>query len=326
MKTYALLLKSIAFYAFVLLLSTSLTAQQWTVYDAGTLPTAATPAFSSSNASPAADFQIEVQDDPEIPGNKILLYDQPTVEGMQTYTMSWDIGSGTTATIVSRIKGLESTEAVRIMEIDMRNGNAGFRNKLQVRYDDTVQLERPSGLAKAELLNIKEWHIYRITMDGANYNIYVDEATEPYVSGETDRTGGDNWFKFGDQSGNYSHSGYIDWIIWDVTGAYAPGEGVAIPAELSTDHYQDASSLNKYMQDDNIRIYPSPAKSRFTVTIPEKMLYANILVLNTLGKVVFSSVLNSLSTDFELKDLKAGIYYINIQNTQQSITKELIIQ
>ncbi|MBN2214354.1 MAG: T9SS type A sorting domain-containing protein [Bacteroidales bacterium] len=328
MKTCNYLSKCIALVCvtYLMLLPFRLAAQEWAVYDASALPVEATPAFETSNTGPEPDFRIEVQDDPDIIGNKILLYDQPTISGMQTYTMNWNIGGGTQATLVARIKGLEMTNALRIMEIDIRNGNAGFRNKLQIRYDDTVQFERPTGLAQAEVFDLKEWHLYRVTMDGATYKLYMDESAEVLITGETDRTGSDNWFKFGDQSGNYSHSGYIDWIIWDVTGAYAPGAGAAIPSELSTDYYGSSSSVNEYKQDESVMIYPSPAESKVCISIPEELLYADLQIFNALGEMVYTSALYSTKTELSLKNFTAGIYYINIRNVKQSVTKELIIK
>jgi len=231
MKNNYKILKGIA--VLILLLMISIPSfSQWSVYDGGVLPTAYSPAFVVGDNTPnPTGFKTEVIDDGAIAGNKLLSYFQPDKTYKTTYRMSWNIGTGTSGTIVMRAKAFDTDTLGMVMEIDLRNGNAGYGDKLQILYNNTIKLTESKVTAE---LDVKQWHTYRITMEApAKFRVYVDENPIPVLEGDAVTARTDKYFKFGDGSSTFSTGGLIDWMVWDVTGAFVPGKGPALPKELT---------------------------------------------------------------------------------------------
>src|SRR3972149_6450768 len=209
-------------------------AQQWAIYDGSNLPQYSTPAFAINNDNPGPNFVEEIIDDPDVPGNKLFKYIQ-NESGSYTTTYRIDLPvSFNKGAFVARVKGIDGLTADRVMEIDVRSSNTGFRNKLTIRHDDTLAIMWPNN-AKARVENITDWHIYRFVMEGATFTAYVDENPVPLLSVTSNMTSSDSYFKWADGSGNFTFAGLVDWLIWDTSGAYAPGEGSPIPANPVSD-------------------------------------------------------------------------------------------
>lgn len=84
--------------------------------------------------------------------------------------------------------------------------------------------------------NTSEWHTYLITFEnkGINLNtkIYVDGATEPVVSGISQKSDNSGYFRFGDGSSGNGYRAAIDWIAWTLDGAFTPDQ-VTLPEGFS---------------------------------------------------------------------------------------------
>jgi len=296
-------------------------SQAWVIYDCSVLPTDNTPAFTAGDNSPAVDFIAEVINDPDITNNKLFKYDHSDTTGKTTYKMSWEIGGGTAATIIARIKGMEGSQSKRIAEIDVRNVNSGLGSKLQIGYDDTVRLESPS--LAAYLGNIKEWHLYRFVMNGAYLSVYIDENPTAVLSGTSTKSRTDNWFKFGDQSASYSHSGLWDYIIWDVSGAYAPGQGAAIPENLSKDFYTNTPHLSIISSS---KLYPNPSSGQITISSFESWIDAEYIIFNFLGQKMRCGLISGASTTVSTANLPNGAYTMVIRRGDETLHRERFIQ
>jgi hypothetical protein len=309
--------------SFLFLTGIHLMSQAWTVYNGNELPTESTPAFVAGDNSPDASFVAEVIADPDSAGNKLFKYDHPVIEGKQTYKMEWEIGTGTAATIIARIKGIAGTNSNRVAEIDVRNSTSGIGSKLQIRYDDTIQLESPA--VSAFLEKTSEWHIYRFVMNGADFTVYVDEKPTPVLSGTSTKARTDNWFKFGDQSANFSHSGLFDYIIWDVTGAYAPGQGAPIPDTLSKHYYGEQTNKIIEISSDKPVIFPNPSKGEIKITASAEWINTEFLIVNSLGQLVQNGIINERNTILKTDNLAEGSYTLIIQSGEKKLYSQPFI-
>jgi hypothetical protein len=218
---------------FLLILSIlpALQAQSWQVYDCSVLPDVSAFAFVTSNV--AGDPAINtILDDPFNPGNKMLELISPGEDPgkfMWRYNLPNDANDP--ITFVIRLKASRDT-LDRTMELDFEQG--GFRERLYLKNDNTWELKQMA--KKGNLpVNIRDWHIIRISKDGDTVNFYLDENPVPVANGTTTTTDANNYFRIGDGNGGSTLGGLVDWMVWDTTGAYAPGEGLALPDTLVMD-------------------------------------------------------------------------------------------
>jgi hypothetical protein len=203
-------------------------AQGWQVYDCNVLPPDFDPAFGTANTGGAAPTHNIIAD-PENPGNSLLEMIVDTAGSKWQWRHYYE-GNPKRVTWVTRIKGVSDT-LDRIMEIDMYN--AGFRERLFLQTYTNGWRFRQADESGDLPGSTMDWHIYRVIKDTSTISLYIDEKPVPVAVVDTStRVADESYFRFGDADANRSMGAYIDWMIWDTTGAYAPGEGEAVPDTL----------------------------------------------------------------------------------------------
>lgn len=222
----------IAALAFILLMSSTAFAQ-WTIYDASVLPDAATPAFAVSSGAFSAD-ENKIVDDEAIEGNKVLWMNVPGPETqtqfywrMNFVTHSIDV---TNLTVVMRMKAHPDRDLA--MDLDMHYND--IRSRITLHNATNLARIRNGVGDDVTLTNdLQEWNIYRFIMTATETSVYVNEDPTPVmVFAPAVAASGNRHFRFGDGDSGNTFGADIDWVIWDVSGAYAPGEGTAIPENL----------------------------------------------------------------------------------------------
>jgi len=212
-------------------------AQQWQVYDCSVLPDAHTPAWNSSNTKTGVPTWT-IQDDPDIPGNKYLEMLSPNVAAETAGMWKTDDFDPvpTAITVIARIKaaGDESTYE-EVIDLDMRINP--LREKLIIGSDNKLDLDRADVQTTPDGFDVSKWHTYRIAFNVSTgaVDVYLDEDDTAVLSATTTSSESSQYFRFGDGSNGKSYGALIDWIAYDVSGAYAPGEGAPIPEELYVD-------------------------------------------------------------------------------------------
>ena len=74
----------------------------------------------------------------------------------------------------------------------------------------------------------------------------------------------------------------------------------------------------------SIRLYPNPANSNFTLTIPESIIGSNIKIYNSLGQLVLEQNIKSAVQNISIQNLANGIYCYFIDNNEKNIFGKLI--
>ncbi len=203
---------------------------EWTIYNADELPDAADPAWSASNGS-GTTWSIE--SDPIRVGNNLLALDGADASGMYK-TADFD-PVPTAVTVVMRVKGKDLT-ADRLTDIDMHIN--GFRDQLNIRSSGELSLQRSgASVDLSGLLNTSQWNVYRMTIDASSgtegiVKIYLNENPFPVLTATTTTTTGSNYFRFGDGNGSPTYSAYVDYVSYDVTGAFSPAQ-TRLPNDLT---------------------------------------------------------------------------------------------
>jgi|GEM_PF-1116191 len=232
---FSLAFRKLMVFIFLTTIVSGIAVAQWQVYDASVLPNENVPPFGTSGL--AGDGMVStIIADTENPGNSLL--ELLTIANADNGTWRRVFSEPVTAaTIVFRIKAA-NTAGRRVVELDFDNG--GFRERLYLNQEDNkLRFQHSAGFGADNEFSlpdggsVSDWHIYRMTKDAAgNVKLYVDENPTPLAEGQTAVTSSNNHFRIGDTNGSHNISALIDWIIWDPTGTYAPGQGTPIPAEL----------------------------------------------------------------------------------------------
>lgn len=76
----------------------------------------------------------------------------------------------------------------------------------------------------------------------------------------------------------------------------------------------------------NSSVYPNPTKGIVNVSIPSLTDTATIKLFDLQGRQILSKETNQVNTSFEINNLQDGIYLVNIENEEASVTKKIILK
>lgn len=121
-----------------------------------------------------------------------------------------------------------------------------------------------------------------------------------------------------------------DSSIFDVTGI---GSQVDLTSPFNSDYLllprrssdlDNITGLNKYFTADNLRVFPNPSQGQVTIQGLSNNT-TEIQVLDLLGRVVFSTEVNSNSASIDLSELNSGQYIVISKSTSDIQRSVLII-
>jgi hypothetical protein len=245
------LMKASLFLIVFILLSTA-SFGQWTIYNASLTPAGDTingNNFGISNRQGWSEEEFRaawtIHEDPDFDGNKFVQFIDTNVDNQGAYRLVWPIEEAPTQmTVVARIRNKDIETVVKGFNIDI-DFNL-FREEIMIYNNSTIRLRRgtnrfPDAGSQYQPLpegfDVFAWNIYRFVCDfqgdTPSFKIYLNEDTEIFAS-STPTSGGANnrQFRFGNNERAALTAFDLDWLIWDDSGAFAPGEGTALPAEL----------------------------------------------------------------------------------------------
>ncbi|WP_445453317.1 S8 family serine peptidase [Flavobacterium sp. 25HG05S-40] len=76
----------------------------------------------------------------------------------------------------------------------------------------------------------------------------------------------------------------------------------------------------------NSSVYPNPSQGIINVAIPALTDKATIKLFDLQGRQIFSKETTQVTTSFGIENLQDGIYMVNIENEQASVTKKIILK
>ncbi len=312
----------------------------WLVYDASILPTETGSGGDSldisslSSDSPGSDFVEEIIDDPDIPGNKVLKYLQPTAGYTRMYRYYFDeTYGGTEFTFITRIRGENDPVYDRSFDLQWRFANANVRDELRMYTAlSQLKLEKSTDAIDTEL-DLYAWHTFRVAVYGDSTVVFVDENPTPAISGVASEGSTENYIKIGD-GGSATVGGYVDWCILDLSGAYAPSEGVPIPDYLKVDDWTVAIDDSKTALPTSFMLaqnYPNPFNP--TTTIKYDLPGSGQVLIglyNMLGERVLTLVNENQAAGhytitLDASRLASGIYFYRMQAGDFIQAKKMVL-
>jgi len=310
------------------ILGIRLSYAEWTIYDCSVLPEEADTAWTEGGDSPDDVTTIlSIVEDPDITGNKLIKVDG-TGTIKEDWKMKWGADKDIGATLVFRGVDLDPSAYERGFDVYVQNDFVRERFVSKGGYEIVLN---KSGAAQA--LNTAEWRIYRITIIGNYIEVYVDEEESSYIDTEGDYEKPDNFFKFGD-GGAQTYGAYYDWIIWDVSGAYPPGQGTPIPQVLLDTGTFPLIVMDASTPPDGFKLsqnFPNPFNPSTKITFSLKTKgHTTLTVYNTVGQLVATLVDETMGTGtyhatFDARELPSGVYFYQIKSGEFAQVKKMIL-
>ena len=153
---------------------------------------------------------------------------------------------------------------------------------------------------------------------GTSYRIAVGGYLHPTDSVGIDASVGDgsyssqSWYDTDDAMGNGTPTWYSTSFIPMMRMSFDPS---SVPPPSSVSNVEQII----------FSLYPNPTKGEVNIKLHQQGKY-KVKLINTLGQVVFSTTLSSLSSDIDLSNLDKGIYTIELEKDQKVFSERLILQ
>jgi hypothetical protein len=318
---------------------------QWTVWDCSTLPEVTTmnglPWVKSDKTTGLTDAATSVLwtvvDDPSISGNKIIKINEFFGDRKESWINNWAAVANPTKgiTCIYRVRASdEMIAATKVAGTDycfwyvsLRDG--AYRMDLTLNYPDSLYAETNAKL-KVKITNATAWHVYRFTLKGDQVNVYMDEKTTPVLTA-TAGASTNNYIKVGDTSTLGLFGALFDWLIWDLGGAYAPGQGTPIPTNLkgvtSVENYSSELPTDFSLTQN----YPNPFNPTTNINFSiQQSGLVTLKVFNVLGQEVATLVNQNMqpgkySVDFNASELSSGVFVYQLTAGTYSSTKKMML-
>jgi Secretion system C-terminal sorting domain len=109
-----------------------------------------------------------------------------------------------------------------------------------------------------------------------------------------------------------------------INALYYMSEHLPVMLQLAVGGAHAATSVDE-TKGGAFKIYPNPGKGMVTVSLPQISNGSMLLVMNTLGQVIMNMPLNKLQTQVDLSSLGNGVYWLQLQQNSQTLTRPYII-
>ena len=244
----------------------------------------------------------------------------------ESWALNWQIKNPNQGlTLVLRTKPTEG-----IVETAPSNGfaenkflylsprNGAFQEALAYWYPDELSFSQ-SELKTA--FTDTGWTIYRLTLKGDAFRLYINEDPVPVISGSSPKTSTANTLLLGDNTPE-PYGSYFDWIIWDLGGAYPPGEGRMIPDSLYTGLGGSTTRISSYPEaGSKTNFYPNPAISEITIKAKSG---DKVSIFNQTGSLVSEFIMNADVIHLNICDFSPGIYILTFEGEEGIVHGKLI--
>ena len=303
----------------------------WVVYNAHVLPNENIPPYAPDNeTNPPAEYSW-IENDPEIPGNSILKFVNAEANSKVMWGLDWSMMPGTGATIAFRVRPIDTSIYPRTFEVEFRDGI--LRERMFLLPDGIVELYR-ADTARTLPYSPNGWHTYRITYQNGISKIYIDENPVSFLYGTSSSTNAYNDVRFGDGSEVNAYGFYLDWFIYDVTGAFSPDESL-IPDSLYVDEQVTAiARSSEYEGPKSFRLfqnYPNPfnPSTHIKFQLPRSG-WVYLAIYNVLGQKIRTLVDAEMKSgvhiiNFDAQNLSSGFYFYFLKTEYYSDIRKMLL-
>lgn len=193
----------------------------WGLYDGTVLPSEAEPQWRDVRGD---SYLPSIVADDQAYGGKALAFNELDKSKRSVWGLDFgaDLDLSQGLTVVWRAKPIESVTADVISEVRIHNG---YRTIVRVEPSRIRVDGFDSLLFEETQYDPNDWLIIRVVLVDDYLELYINEESEPAIAGQLSKSQSGNELWFGEDSqGNRNIAGMIDWMAWNLTGAYAPDE------------------------------------------------------------------------------------------------------
>jgi hypothetical protein len=89
---------------------------------------------------------------------------------------------------------------------------------------------------------------------------------------------------------------------------------------------REANNASQWQVTNRVIIYPSPAHENITVKVSELQSGATVVVYNANGQIVLNDRMTNNAKTISVKSLASGVYYVQVRNCREVITRKVVKQ
>ena len=215
-------------------------------------------------------------------------------------------------------------------------GADGSSNYIFSYGGDSIMFDNTVDIQNAKITNSTYAYLYMT--DGSGYTYTTDDYFILTITGilnDNTVTGAVDFYLADFTNGNsyiiddwtnvdLSSLGNVDGLKFTFSSSDVGPYGINTPLYYCLDNLQYSNIVSVENKTNNIvSIYPNPANSIVNISnVPN----ANIAINDISGKSVYTKSNCSENEKVNISDFKSGIYFVKIENNNQTFTKKLIVK
>lgn len=324
-------------------------SEDWIIYDGTVDLDGAEPPWELNQVQ----YFPTIEDVEDAMGGKVLQFHEPTNFFKSEWQMPLALGADSAGTVVFRARFLDEfgrdTTNQRVFDVRIFNGRYEEDFRLFA-HNDTTHLNRSlqttgflEGVDTADVLRHfdvvdGEWNVWRIAwrrhedLPAMWLYVYLNEDPEWFMRGISGRTRDRMAFRIGDPSDSDRVDGQFDWVVWNESGAYAPGEGPPLPDNLTGLPTVSVHNSENGVPDTHIlyQNYPNPFNPLTNIEfgITEAGM-VKLTVYDVLGREVETVLSDNIapgnySVKFDATGLPSGTYFYILEINNQKMMKRMV--
>lgn len=318
----------------VLIAGTNSLMAQWAQYKADALPQDdATVKIDDGQSLVGGTSEIIA--DPEDATNNLWSYSINTDQGDELkyswYPSYWDMTPGVEntpvpapSTMACKFKWVDTTSVFgpRIEVREAYKVNATPVKKKGLFFLEINDWGLDSVYALPESFDLTQWHVMRLTSNGADWKLYLDEDPTEFGSGTCGKTVGKHLALFSAYGANGKSEIMIDWMGYIEDAASSPTD-MPLPEGVWT---PPAVSVNPVNENLALSIFPNPASELLTVSVGNDLVNSQYELMSITGKVIRRGSLNAQINTIDVSSFKSGMYFLRATSGEKVISDSFIVK
>ncbi|MFC2080943.1 T9SS type A sorting domain-containing protein [Bacteroidota bacterium] len=308
---------------------------QWTQYNCDALPENDATMNVKTEVT-LVNGTSEIIVDPDDATNNFWKYNINLDEGdgvkYSWYPSYWDL-SGTDnvsvpapSTIAVKFKWVDTTTVfgprIELREVNKVNATPiKKKGKFLIEINDWTL---DSLFSLPETFDPTEWHVLRLTSNGADWKVYIDEDPTEFATGTQGKATGKHLALFSAYGSSGKSEIIIDWMGYIEDGANSPSD-FPLPEGIFTPP-ADNTSVNNLNASELISVYPNPVNDMLSVSIGNDMLNSRYEMIDITGKVVKRGLLSKQVNQVDVSDFNSGMYFVKMISGKKVLSESFIVK
>ena len=116
---------------------------------------------------------------------------------------------------------------------------------------------------------------------------------------------------------------YFTGTRWDTSGAGTAYDSMKV---FRVDYFANTLSIDEFLIRQKLSVFPNPFSQKLNITISDKNPIKRIKLFNSIGRLVYSDIVNDSSLQINCAFLLSGLYLIEVTDSVGNVNRKKLLK